>query len=61
MRDRCGVVALCLSLLFLYLPEKKGEKRGVSLSLPTTPPRPAVVGGVVGRAKPLKSFDLRGF
>jgi hypothetical protein len=58
------VVALwrcALSLLFFYLPETKEEKKGVCLSLPTTPVRRTVVGTVVGWSKPLKSFDLRGF
>ncbi len=61
----CATVAAlqrcALSLLFLYLPEKKEEKQGVSLSLPTTPAGRSVVGSVVGWSKPLKSFDLRGF
>jgi len=54
-------VALCLSLLFLYLPEKKEEKKGFCLLWPTTPAAPAVVGAVVGMFKSLKSLEKRGF
>lgn len=60
----CATVAAlrrcALSLLFLYLPEKKEEKAGVSLSLPATPLRRTVAGTVAAWVKPLKSLDLRG-
>jgi hypothetical protein len=48
------------SLLFLYLPEKKEEKQGVSLSLPATPLRRTVAGTVAAWVKSLKSLDLGG-
>jgi hypothetical protein len=61
----CATVAALLrcslSLLFLYLPEKKEEKQGVSLAGPATVLSSGVAGAVAGRVKPLKSFDLRGF
>jgi hypothetical protein len=62
MRATVAALQRCtLSLLFLYLPEKKEEKRGCAWALPATPADPTVAGGVAAWCKPLKYLDLRGF
>jgi hypothetical protein len=64
---RATVAALqrCAPLsLFLYLPEKKEEKGGVSVALPATPAYPTVAGGVAAWLSPCfgwNTIEKRGF